>query len=184
MVAGSTSNSTPLRLQSLTITQPDLSGRRPSGRPRRTRWERPGLGPRSTRHRHLKGSAACSQPVRTQERRTGSSVGCSCAYLPLPWSRSPFGCMQPRPATAPLTLPPSSLPISSEPLAANAGERVEGFLKFKVNESRSYTLHSELWLVRNGQPGSGAGRGAPETSRKGEFLLHQQTFNYSYQPVA
>ena len=71
---------------------------------------------------------------------------------------------------------------SSEPLAANAGERVEGFLKFKVNESRSYTLDSELWLVR-GPSGKGGG-GVPETSRKGEFLLHQQTFNYSYQPAA
>ena len=95
--------------------------------------------------------------------------------------------MQLRPTTAPLTHLPTLtrlLSPSSEPLAANAGERVEGFLKFKVNESRSYTLDSELWLVRNGQPGSGAGRGVPETSRKGEFLLHQQTFNYSYQPVA
>ncbi|KAL7414270.1 S-adenosyl-L-methionine-dependent methyltransferase [Mrakia frigida] len=65
--------------------------------------------------------------------------------------------------------------LFSEPLAANAGETVEGFLKFKVNEHRSYDLESEMWLSRNG-----GGRGVLETSRKGSFSLHLQTFNYSY----
>ncbi|ORY22514.1 S-adenosyl-L-methionine-dependent methyltransferase [Naematelia encephala] len=70
-----------------------------------------------------------------------------------------------------------------EPLAANKGERVVGSVRFTANDARSYDLLLELNVDR---PGSGSeaqtNPNSNPLSRKAEFNLSQQCFNYSYNP--
>ncbi|KAJ3363149.1 hypothetical protein GGF32_004720 [Allomyces javanicus] len=91
--------------------------------------------------------------------------------------------------------------LLTEPLAVNAGDAVRGWLRCRVNAMRSYMIVGEL--VVNGTPLSDpADAGVadalalhveerPEwlaarvgSRRRGRWMLHEQTYAYSYQPNA
>ncbi|KAG9286827.1 hypothetical protein G9A89_012377 [Geosiphon pyriformis] len=75
--------------------------------------------------------------------------------------------------------------LLKEPLAVNAGQTVQGWMRCVVNEMRSYTVEMEI-LVGEGELSN------PHTPlifnkmdynrRWGKWHLHAQTYNYNYYP--
>lgn len=58
-----------------------------------------------------------------------------------------------------------------EPLAVNRGQKVKGWMKFAVNENRSYDIDAEIWLVDPLRAGGGSGsdaEGAGKDKDKGK----------------
>ncbi|CAG8537890.1 3580_t:CDS:2 [Ambispora gerdemannii] len=75
--------------------------------------------------------------------------------------------------------------LLKEPLAVNAGQKIQGWMRCTVNEMRSYTIQAEI-LVGEGELSN------PRTlhsfskmdynRRRGKWHLHEQTYNYNYYP--
>ncbi|CAG8660727.1 22701_t:CDS:2 [Cetraspora pellucida] len=76
--------------------------------------------------------------------------------------------------------------LLKEPLAVNAGQTIQGWMRCVVNEMRSYTIEAEI-MVGEGQLTNPT---IPLTSiynldfnrRRGKWRLHEQTYNYNYYP--
>ncbi|CAG8449755.1 1910_t:CDS:1 [Diversispora eburnea] len=78
--------------------------------------------------------------------------------------------------------------LLKEPLAVNAGQTIQGWMRCVVNEMRSYTIEVEI-LIGNGQL-SDPLNVSPSifnldfNRRRGKWRLHEQTYNYNYYPQA
>jgi histone-arginine methyltransferase CARM1 len=57
--------------------------------------------------------------------------------------------------------------INPEPLAVNAFETINGWMRMKANSMRSYDITAEI----------GSGTGA-YTARQGKWALHEQTYYF------
>ncbi|KAJ1974230.1 hypothetical protein H4R35_003714 [Dimargaris xerosporica] len=72
--------------------------------------------------------------------------------------------------------------LLQEPLAVNANQIIMGHMHCTVNDKRSYDLVVELSLCPIGtQPSDSVP--ADAVTRRGMWLLHEQTYNYSYNPT-
>ncbi|KAI7863208.1 S-adenosyl-L-methionine-dependent methyltransferase [Spinellus fusiger] len=78
-----------------------------------------------------------------------------------------------------------------EPLAVNATQRIHGWMRCIVNDTRSYTIYLEVVVGTSVQPSDPAQLNTEtfltETNsspvvRRGKWELHEQTYNYSYIP--
>ncbi|CAG8449721.1 14264_t:CDS:2 [Acaulospora colombiana] len=76
--------------------------------------------------------------------------------------------------------------LLKEPLAVNAGQLIQGWMRCIVNEMRSYTIEVEI-LVGEGQlsdplSASSSIFNMDFNRRRGKWRLHEQTYNYNYYP--
>ncbi|KAL0095424.1 S-adenosyl-L-methionine-dependent methyltransferase [Phycomyces blakesleeanus] len=82
--------------------------------------------------------------------------------------------------------------LFKEPLAVNATQRIHGWMRCIVNDTRSYTIFVEV-TVGDSVPLSDPSKLDPTTFgdsststhplvRRGKWELHEQTYNYSYTP--
>lgn len=67
-----------------------------------------------------------------------------------------------------------------EPLAVNRGQMVTGWMKFKVNEQRSYDIEAELLLV---DVGSTKAESTRSTRRRCHWKLDKQTYSWTTTPT-
>ncbi|CAG8674079.1 7157_t:CDS:2 [Dentiscutata erythropus] len=76
--------------------------------------------------------------------------------------------------------------LLKEPLAVNAGQTIQGWMRCVVNEMRSYTIEAEL-MVGEGQLTNPtilltSIYNLDFNRRRGKWRLHEQTYNYNYYP--
>ena len=71
----------------------------------------------------------------------------------------------------------SSLLLLIEPLAVNAYDRINGYMRLKVNDNRSYDMEAEI-VVGNMEDLTVSDRVVNRTRRRGTWALHQQTYWY------
>ncbi|GBC07493.1 hypothetical protein RclHR1_00750027 [Rhizophagus clarus] len=78
--------------------------------------------------------------------------------------------------------------LLKEPLAVNAGQTIQGWMRCVVNEMRSYTIEAEL-LLNDGTSQLSDPLSSPSpilnldyNRRRNKWRLHEQTYNYSYYP--
>jgi len=82
--------------------------------------------------------------------------------------------------------------LFKDPLAVNAGQRVRGWMRCVVNDMRSYTVLVEIAAGDEALPLSDPSLVVPTAftpesghvlKRRGKWELHEQTYNYNYNPA-
>ncbi|CAG8448328.1 421_t:CDS:2 [Funneliformis caledonium] len=79
--------------------------------------------------------------------------------------------------------------LLKEPLAVNAGQTIQGWMRCVVNEMRSYTIEAEILLINDGTGQLSDPLSSPSpilhldfNRRRNKWRLHEQTYNYNYYP--
>lgn len=70
-----------------------------------------------------------------------------------------------------------------EPLAVNRGQKVKGWMKFTVNESRSYDISADIWVDQQQPQPQVDGDSTRSTRRRFRWKLDRQTYSWTTSTV-